>query len=311
MATERSRHFRIERLSPGVYAAVARDGGAGVCNAGIVDLGSETLVFDTMVTPGAGADLARAAERATGHRPSWVVNSHWHGDHIWGNSSFVGSHIVSSRTVRANIRSLSRRQFESDRRAMRVELRGLDRPGSPYAVRDRPAIRGWFEGVVATPRSFRIVPPDVTFDDGLVLEGTRRSVELWTYGGGHSPSDVFAYLPEERTVFGGDLVPYRIHPSVGDGWPSRWVGILDRISRLRIEQIVPGHGVPAPRAAIAETRGYLVELERIVRRAAAARLSDRDLRETPVPSKYRDWGFSVMFADNLSRVRRLVRARSG
>ena len=128
MTARASRHFRIETLAPGVHAAIATPQGFGLCNAGIVDLGGETLVFDTMLTPMAGQDLVRAAERVTGHRPAWAVNSHWHGDHIWGNSAFVGSHIVSSRTVRANIRKFSRHQFEGDRREMRRELPRIEEP---------------------------------------------------------------------------------------------------------------------------------------------------------------------------------------
>ncbi|MCI4365991.1 MAG: MBL fold metallo-hydrolase, partial [Thermoplasmata archaeon] len=80
-----SRHFQTERLAPGVFAAIATPSGFGLCNAAIVDLGGATVVFDSMLTPMAGADLARAATRCTGRPPTWVVNSHWHGDHIWGN----------------------------------------------------------------------------------------------------------------------------------------------------------------------------------------------------------------------------------
>ena len=303
-----SRHFRIEKLAPGVHAAVATVGGYGLCNSGIVDLGGETVVFDTMLTPMAGGDLARAAERLTGRRPAWAVNSHWHGDHVWGNSSFVQSHIVSSRTVRANIRAWSRKQFEGDRREMREELPRVPTSASPYPRADRTTVRGWFEGVLAIPRSHRIVLPSVTFDDALVLEGSRRSVELVTYGGGHSPSDVFAYLPEDGILFAGDLAMRGLHPSASNGRPEAWVRILKRMERLRASTVVPGHGLPGPGSTLSTNRRYLEDLQRIVRKAIRDRRPARELAETPIPSRYRGWGFSFMFPGNLARTYELARA---
>ena len=57
-----SRHFWLERLADGVYAAIHAEGGAAISNAGIVDLGGRTLVYDTFLTPQAAADLRYAAE---------------------------------------------------------------------------------------------------------------------------------------------------------------------------------------------------------------------------------------------------------
>jgi cyclase len=305
LARRNSRHFRLETLAPGVHAAVATPEGHGLCNAGIVDLGGETVVFDTMLTPAAGADLARAAERLTGRRPGFVVNSHWHGDHIWGNASFVGAHIVSSRTVRATILRRSRQQFEDDRKEMRRALPRIDAPSSPYARRDRPMVRGWFHGVVTMPTSFRVVPPDLTFEDRFEISGSRRAIELVTYGGGHSPSDVFAFLPEERILFAGDLALRGLHPSVGDGWPDRWVPILRRMERLGATTVLPGHGPPGPGTTLAANRRYLSNLQRVVRRARAAGASLAELLQRPVPRPYRGWGFSLMYAPNLQRTYRL------
>jgi len=308
MATAPSRHFRIEALAPGVHAAIATPDGFGLCNAGIVDLGGETVVFDTMLTPMAGRDLARAAELITGRRPGWAVNSHWHGDHIWGNSAFVASHIASSRRARTNILKRSRSQFENDRRVMRRELPTIDGPNSPYPEAERTLLQSWYTGVLRTPRSHRIVPPDVTFDECLVLEGSRRSVQLWTYGGGHSPSDVFAYLPEERIVFAGDLAIRGFHPSVGDGWPVRWISILRRMEKLNVRTVLPGHGRPGPGGILSETRAYLQKLDRIARAGVRHRTSTRELANTAMPPRWREWKFSFFFPSNIARAHRLVRA---
>lgn len=308
-----SRHFRLTTLGRGIYAAIATATGFGMCNAGIVDLGDRTVVFDSMLTPMAGADLARAAERCTGRKPDWIVNSHWHGDHIWGNSAFVGAHVVSSRKVREVVLRQSREQFDRQCREFPRELESIAGPGSSVAPADRPRVRAWFRGVIESPRRMRIVPPEITFDDALVLEGSRRSIHLITYGGGHSPSDVFAYLPDEHILFAGDLTLVDFHASVGDGRPRTWIRILRRMQRLGAERIVPGHGPLADAAALGHQAQYLGDLDRMAVSAVRRGISLEEARKIPAPARYRNMRFSFMFPDNMGRAYELASraARSG
>src|SRR5512136_1696501 len=83
-----SRHFRLEQLAEGVYAAIHRQGGGAIGNAGIVDLGDRTLVYDTFIAPRPAEDLKAAAEALTGRPVDTVIDSHWHSDHVWGNQVF-------------------------------------------------------------------------------------------------------------------------------------------------------------------------------------------------------------------------------
>ncbi|MGA8302140.1 MAG: MBL fold metallo-hydrolase [Thermoplasmata archaeon] len=302
-----SRHFRLERLAAGVHAAVATPTGYGLCNSGIVDLGGATVVFDSMLTPMAGAALARAAEKVTGHPPAWVVNSHWHGDHIWGNSAFANGHVVSSRRVREVVLRRSQRQFDSEHRQFPKELADIDGPDSQIAAVDRPQVRAWARGVIATPRSHRVVPPEVTFRDELVLEGRRRALHLITYGGGHSPSDVFGYLPDERVLFSGDLAVVGYHPSVGDGWPDEWIRILSRMRRLPVDRVVPGHGSIGTRRTLEGIQEYFRSLSRTVAVAKRRGATLREIQQTAIPDRYRRLRFSFMYPSNLARIYRLAR----
>ena len=78
-----ARNFSIQKLSDGVWAVIHNDkGGHAICNAGIVDLGDKTLVFDAFINPGAALELKQAAEKLTHHKVAYVVNSHYHDDHI-------------------------------------------------------------------------------------------------------------------------------------------------------------------------------------------------------------------------------------
>lgn len=66
MSEYNSRHFTLEKVTEGIYAAIAKDGGGAVGNAGFIDLGDKTIVFDTFNTQQAAEDLRSMAEALTG-----------------------------------------------------------------------------------------------------------------------------------------------------------------------------------------------------------------------------------------------------
>ena len=307
----RSPHFDIVAIEPGTWAAIARDGGYALCNAGIFDLGGRTVVFDTMLTPLAGGELRRAAERLTGRRPDLVVNSHWHGDHIRGNEAFRPAPIVATRTTRALVETQGPAQWRSDLRSMPRELRRLDAEDSDVPPRERALYRGWFEGTLRVPRPFHLTPPDHAFEGRMTVVGDRRELEIVTYGGGHSPSDTFVHLPESHVVALGDLLTVGLHPSAGDGEPRRWAPMLRRVRALGVRIALPGHGALAGPTELGVVEGYLRGL---VRRAVAARRAGTSLRrllESPMPSAYREWKFSAFYPDNLARAYDQARPTSG
>lgn len=91
-----SKHLELEKLRDGIYAAIAKSGGGAVGNAGFIDLGGRTLVLDTFNTQQVAEDLRWVAEKVTGCSVTWVINSHWHGDHIRGNQVFKDCKILSN-----------------------------------------------------------------------------------------------------------------------------------------------------------------------------------------------------------------------
>ena len=91
-----SEHFRLETVGRGLVAAIHQESGAAIANAGIIDLGDSTMVFDTFISPAAAKDLRQAAEILTGRPVSYVFNSHYHNDHIRGNQEFPDAQIIST-----------------------------------------------------------------------------------------------------------------------------------------------------------------------------------------------------------------------
>ena len=78
-------NYDLHEVGDGIWAAIVDDDLPAVGNAGIVDLGDETLVFDTTLSIRLAARLRDDGRRLTGREPAMLVNSHWHGDHTLGN----------------------------------------------------------------------------------------------------------------------------------------------------------------------------------------------------------------------------------
>lgn len=83
--------FTLSQVADGVWSAVSPPFEMPtVSNAGIVDLGDRTVVFDSFMTVEAATALAETAEELTGRPPDLLVNSHHHSDHVGGNAVFAG-----------------------------------------------------------------------------------------------------------------------------------------------------------------------------------------------------------------------------
>jgi len=292
-------HFRIEQLADGVYAAVATARGFALCNAGIVDLGGASLVFDAMLTPQAGEALGRAAERLTGRPVGLLVNSHYHGDHIRGSAAVGAAHVVSTRRVRELVLERGPTHLRGDLAEAGAELAKLRSGETPASEAEKAVYEGWFEGILATPRDLAFRPPDLTFEGEMTVHGTRRSAQLLTFGGGHSPSDVLAYLPDERIVFLGDLLSVGFHPSMADGEPEEFARILRRSERLGIDRAVPGHGPVAGGGAVRDMERYVTGILDAARRARTHGGGlDELVRSPPVPP-FEGWKFSAFYGENV------------
>jgi glyoxylase-like metal-dependent hydrolase (beta-lactamase superfamily II) len=96
-----SKHFQLNHVAEGVFAAISVPGTGSLGNAAIIDLGDTTLVVDTFTTIQAAEDLQAAAEHLTGNPVSYVINTHWHSDHTCGNQVFnPTAQIISTSTTR-------------------------------------------------------------------------------------------------------------------------------------------------------------------------------------------------------------------
>lgn len=281
--------FAVHTLSPGVHAVIAKWGGGGVANAGIIDLGDKTLVFDTFMCLPVARELRKAAEALTGRPVTYVVNSHPHPDHIHGNIVFGDEAIIiSSAATQEDLLTSGPRFLAETRRDVTAGLRQAEAQlANATDEAQKAAAQGqlaYFQAFInGLPSEAELRYPTLTYDRRLTLHGSARSVELIELGVGHSQADSIMWLPAERIAFTADVVVNWPQAVLHHGEPEGWLSILDQIDALEPELIVPGHGRMEPAATTARVRQYITSMLELAQKAKAEGLN---AAQVPIPEAY-------------------------
>jgi glyoxylase-like metal-dependent hydrolase (beta-lactamase superfamily II) len=300
-----SKHFRLQQLADGVYAAIHIDGGAAIGNAGIVDLGDRTLVYDTFIAPQPAKDLRIAAEALTGRPVDAVIDSHWHNDHIWGNQSFgAGTDIISTEETRRMF--IATRGHGAYDAFMAEAEANLESTCAQHEATEEEAQRrqlavwvDYHRSVVATKPILQIRVPNLTFTQRLAFHGTARSAELLPFEGGHTESDAVLFLPEEGIAFMSDLLFIGFQPYLGGGDPDRLRQILERVSDLAPRVLVPGHGPVGAAESLKVMGQYVTTLDDLARKMVEDGEAEEKIDEMTTPEPFDDWLFSAFFPVNM------------
>lgn len=268
----------LHDLGNGCWAYLQPDGGWGWSNAGLVADGEETLLVDTLF------DLATTGEMLGDMRRSvpaasaidTLVNTHANGDHTYGNQLVNGAEIVSSRACRDE---MERRPPE----AFIERVRNWREHGpSGELIHELMGRKFDFEGIVNTL-------PTRTFEEEHTLSVGDKRVELIDVGPAHTRGDVLVHVPEDRTVFTGDIVFVGGHPVMWTGPVGNWIGACDRILGWDVETVVPGHGPISGKAAVRELRDYLAALRDEARARYDAGLSWIEASEDIIADFFAHW----------------------
>jgi glyoxylase-like metal-dependent hydrolase (beta-lactamase superfamily II) len=218
-------------------------------NVGVVAGSEGLLLVDTRGTRQQGEALREDVRRLRADATvRWVVNTHAHFDHTFGNGAFAGSTIHAHENAAAGLEAAADR------------VRGLCRAEDP----DDPLSRD----VIDT----QLRHPDTTFSSVRALDLGDRYVELVYPGRGHTDGDILIRVPDADVVLVGDLVEESAPPAYGpDCFPLEWPQSLDMAVGMLTARtaVVPGHGEvvdaafvrdqAADIAKVANTIGELVQ----------------------------------------------------
>jgi cyclase len=290
-----SKHFTLEKTSEGIYAAIAKTGGGGVGNAGFVDLGNRTILFDTFNTQQAAEDLKTMAEKITKRPITFVINSHWHGDHVRGNQVFTKSIIVSSQITYEKMKEILPERIKkqkNDIQSLSTYIKSLEEQlKESNKLKLKEQIRFLREIEVSLP-TLELTLPQQTFKNELTFYGLKRSAKLYTFGGGHSNCDSILYIPEEKTIFMGDLLFVDTHPTIfEDSNPVKWVHIIETINELDFKAAIPGHGPVGTKNNLSDIKQYITDI---------MEMASKTKEEISIPENYQNWNSPDIFHQNIS-----------
>jgi glyoxylase-like metal-dependent hydrolase (beta-lactamase superfamily II) len=301
----RSKHFRFHQLTESTFAAIAEDGGSAICNAGIMDLGGQIVVFDTFLTPQAAVDLQQITKELFGRKPQIVVNSHYHNDHIWGNQVFMpASQIISSVRTRELITTagMEELQWYSANSGQQLEsIQSQYQNTTDEEQRNQLSMGiGYYGGLVEAIPHLSVCLPSITFNNRLEIHGSKYTAELIAFEGAHTQSDTVLYLPKEGLVFMGDLLFVGCHPYLADGDPLRLLKTLEELSQIGATCLVPGHGPVGTLAdleLLIEYVNHCLDTAQLLVNEGS--LHDDKIRELKVAERYEHWYFPQFFQTNI------------
>jgi len=298
-----SDHFTLYQLADGVFAAIAISGGAAVSNAGIIDLGDKTLIFDTLMTPQAAEDLRLAAQQVTGRDPEIIINSHYHNDHIWGNQVFSPqAQIISATQTRRFIETSEELEWARDVSARRLEeaKKQLAEAKTEHERGEARLWMGYFQGLVDDLPRLNVRLPDITFDERLTIYGESLTLDLIPFENAHTDNDVILYLREPRIVFAADLLFVGCHPYLAECEGPRLLDALQQMQQMDAVTFVPGHGQIGDKKDLAVMADYVTTcMDRAKSLATQGNVTEERISQEKIPERFAAWELSRFYYTNL------------
>ena len=222
----------IVELADGVFARLHE----GLTNAGIIVGDDGVLVIDSLRVPSFARDLIADVKRLTPKPIRWVVDTHSHWDHAWGNEEFPDATIIGHDNARAEMLDVDLVEWWRERAAT---------SGMPWSDE---------------AKTVQVTPPSLTFDESMRLFLGNRELHLRWFGRAHTSGDIFIHLPEENLLFTGDVAQDGGVPFIQDGYVRDWVGTDGRLLELEPERFVSGHGPIGSFDALIDARDFIAML---------------------------------------------------
>ena len=293
---------RLHELGNGIFAYTQLPGSWGWSNAGLITDGDQSLLVDTLFDKKLTAEMLESMRRASpaAAQIGTVVNTHGNGDHCYGNALVADAEIIGTRGCVEDLREAPPSRNQLLIRAASIIGRlgaggrvlgrvlnavGIDRVA--LLADAAPLATSFFGDFDFTNND--VVLPNRTFERELTLTVGDKRVELIEVGPAHTLGDAVVWIPEDRTLFTGDILFKDAHPVIWEGPVSNWVAACERLLDMDIETVVPGHGPLTDKSALRETLRYLEALTEQARSRYDAGMSVEDAAHEVAFEEFDHW----------------------
>jgi len=192
---------------------------------GAIRTGEGVVAIDSRSHRVHAGELLEDLRALDANAPIYLINTHYHWDHSFGNDQFAESVIVGHTRTRDAL-----------------VTRGVQ-------MRDELVTEDWLRPETAKLISeVQIVPPTITFESSMSLSLGDRQINMTYLGRAHTDSDIVITVDE--VLYAGDLIEVGAPPSFGDSFPAEWVETLGRVASMCGGPVVPGHGDVVDRAFV-------------------------------------------------------------
>jgi len=272
----------VKEVAPGVFF---RYSAISATDKSIVFGGSNNIwiVFEDYVVvidanfPKEAGDVSEAVKKTTDKPIRYVLDTHHHGDHAYGNAVFAraGAGIVAQTNCARLLRIDGPKEFAEAGRG----------------PTGRPDVRG---GTLKVP--------NLVFDDKLVLDDGKQRVEFLFRGHAHTAGDAFAYLPRHKILCTGDACVNGAFNFMGHADSASWIRVLEQLQQLDVKMICPGHGSVAGKDLLEKQKRYFVELRGQVKQGIDAGKDFEDIQKSIDMPWYKEWTGTTPAPDNIKHV---------
>jgi cyclase len=234
------------------------------------------IVVDTRVTPAEAKKVKEAIREQTQLPILYAINTHYHGDHTFGNQEFKDTHaIIAHENVRKAL------EEESGKAHLEV-FKSFKIPGMDETV---------------------ITPPNIIFKEKMHVYAGEYHLQL-IHAPGHTEGDLFIYIETLKTIIAGDLISNGKIPYMGDAYIEDWIKALIYIGDLDAEIYIPGHGDPGGKPILIAMKHYLFDLRRLVTKQIEKGSSLKETQDIVRPileKKFKNWKKLEWLDGNIER----------